>query len=225
MKLNTAKTQIIHFTSKGSTGNTASLLGVAVDESLRWEGHVFNLVNKLAKNIFVLRRLRTCLDDSALLVAYYGLVHCNLTYALEIWGNSRFAINAFILQKRAIRILARLGPLDSCRDSFVHLKILTLPCQYIFITLSNIHRRSDSMVKNSDRHNYDTRFADNLLLNRSRLTRSQRNKPDLTCYNILSPGTKALPMAKFRRALKSYLVSNAFYTIDEFKNAITTTPL
>jgi len=40
--------------------------------------------------------------------------------------------NVFIIQKRAIRIMLRLGPRSSCREGFKKLDILRVPCLYIY---------------------------------------------------------------------------------------------
>jgi len=40
--------------------------------------------------------------------------------------------NVFIIQKRAIRIMLKLGPSSSCREGFKKLDILTVPCLYIY---------------------------------------------------------------------------------------------
>jgi hypothetical protein len=59
---------------------------------------------------------------------YYGLIHPFLTYGIVVWGQSAKALisRVFILQNRAVKYTAGLKPLESCRDNFKQLKILTV---------------------------------------------------------------------------------------------------
>lgn len=220
LRLNAGKTQTIFFTPVGDTGKRVSLLGVTLDESLRWEGHIDGLVRALSRSVFVLRRLRPLLQEPILVAAYHSLVHSRLTYALQIWGGSRFLIRAFRLQKRAIRAIAGLRPLDSCREKFKHYRILTLPSNHIFLTLVHVHSNSGSYLRHSDLHGYGTRNAGHLVPVRSRLSRSLLNRPDISLYNLLTPSTRALSLSRFKTLVKSYLVDNVFYSVEEFKLAL-----
>ena len=65
----------------------------------------------------------------------YGLF-CTFILTNPLWYNFlRFIIiieKCFIIQKRAVRIMLRLGPWSSCRERFKKLDILTVPCLYIY---------------------------------------------------------------------------------------------
>jgi hypothetical protein len=56
---------------------------------------------------------------------YYGLIYPFLSYGIIVWGQSAKALTrkVFILQKGAVRYIAGLKHLESCKDSFRHLKI------------------------------------------------------------------------------------------------------
>lgn len=220
LKLNPEKTQKISFTSIGSSGKTVTLLGVTLDESLRWSEHVSCLVSRLSSAVFVLRRLKPLLNTSSLLTVYYGLIHSRLAYALDVWGGSRHIFDAFRLQKRAVRVIAGLRPLDSCRGKFIEYKILTLPSQYVYVTLLNIHRHAGDYLRHSDIHSYDTRNASDLVLDRSRVCCSYNNKLNVTLYNLLPHAWKSYTLNKFKKTVKDYLAENSFYTTEEFKESI-----
>jgi hypothetical protein len=80
------------------------------------------------------------------------------------WGNSSYAIKVFYLQKRMIRIIAGIGNRTSCKQSFIALKILTLPSLYIYSLLCFVIDNMDQYCFVSDIHNRNTRQALNLNL-------------------------------------------------------------
>jgi hypothetical protein len=43
------------------------------------------------------------------------------SYGIIFWGSSSSMRNVFIIQKREIRIMLRLGPRSSCREGFIKL--------------------------------------------------------------------------------------------------------
>lgn len=220
LKLSANKTQKIVFSSTGDGDCYVGLLGVRIDQSLRWKPHIEALVSRLSSSLFVLRRLRTYLADRDLIAAYYGIIHSHLTYAVTIWGNSVHSNIVFRLQKRAVRIIARIGVRDSCREAFVHFRIMTLPSLFIFYSLINIHANSHNYLKHSEVHQYVTRHANDLVTLRSRIRLSSVNRPNINLYNILPVALKNTNNYAFRCKLKGFLQSHAFYSTSEFKDGL-----
>jgi hypothetical protein len=74
---------------------------------------------------------------------YYAYFHSILNYGMIFWGNSRYIIDLFRLQKRAIRTVCGIHNIVSCREYFKQLKILPLQSQYLFsifmYVANNIH--------------------------------------------------------------------------------------
>lgn len=215
LKLSEDKTQKITFSTTTNEQQVA-LLGVRVDQSLRWKSHVEALSTRLSTSLFVLRRLRAYLADEALIGAYYGIVHSHLTYAITLWGNSVGSLAVFRLQKRALRIIARIRPRDTCRNAFTHFNILTLPCLFIFYSLIEIHRTTDQYVRHLAVHDHNTRFANNFVTIRSRIRLASINRPNLNLYNALPTEMRDLPATQFRNALRNFLSSHAFYSVEEY---------
>jgi hypothetical protein len=60
------------------------------------------------------------------------------------------------VQKRAVRYTAGLKPLESCRDSFKQLKILTVYLLYILQTILYVSNKCNCTV-NKQIHSYNTR--------------------------------------------------------------------
>ncbi|KAG8312357.1 hypothetical protein J6590_024863 [Homalodisca vitripennis] len=66
----------------------------------------------------------------------------------------------FKLQKKAIRIIAKLSYRELCRPAFKHLQLLTLPCLYILETVSFCMSKC-TLMRGRDVHGYETRGRDN----------------------------------------------------------------
>ena len=89
---------------------------------------------------------------------YYGLIYPFLSYGIIVWGQSAKALTRriFILQKRAVRYIAGLKHLESCKDSFRHLKILTVYSLYIQETILYVKEKCNCTV-NKQIHTHNTR--------------------------------------------------------------------
>ena len=150
------------------------------------------------------------------LTAFYALIQCHLSYGVILWGQSADLGDAFILQKRAIRVIVRRGPREHCRPWFKSLGILTLPCLYIFATCLHVHDRLPMLPRRADVHCYSTRGRDLLDIQFSRTYTSKKNKINLDVYNRLPAVIKASPPGEFKGRLKNYLIASAFYSVNEY---------
>jgi hypothetical protein len=117
--------------------NSTNFLGVIIDSNLTWELQIDKICSKISSNLFTIKRLSTISELDVLITIYYGLVYPYLKYGITVWGScpKRHTKRVFILQKRAIRYIIGLKQTDSCRESFIRLKILTLYSLYIYMKL------------------------------------------------------------------------------------------
>lgn len=221
LKINNDKTQKIMFSPNPSIymGATVKLLGVLLDDSLRWSEHVGQLCNKLSSQIFALRRLSRLVDRDVLLVAYHALFHSHIKYCTNLWGHSTFAKQVFKQQKRAVRAMCHKGPRYSCRGLFAELKILTVSSELILSTVVQIHKSKASFTLHSDLHSYPTRGNSLIVAPALRLAASVRNSLDVHLYNKLPSVVKSLNITSFKRRVKSYLTDKVFYTCQEYLQA------
>lgn len=113
----------------------AVFLGVTLDSRLQWGPHINQVAKKLARGIYVLRNLSGCVSLPVLRTAYFAVFHPHISYAILAWGHSSGVRRLFALQRRAVRIMARLGYRDDCREAFASLGILTVPSLYILENL------------------------------------------------------------------------------------------
>ena len=146
-----------------------------------------------------------------------------------MWGHSRYTNKLFVLQKRAVRILAKtsLDPTtadifykDTCKTLFRHFKILTLPCVYILNVIMYVIRDGMS-TKNADIHQHNTRGKTRYVLKIHR-TNFVANGPQYAgnkFFNVLPNYIRCISDIQiFKCKLKDFLVHKCYYTIDEFLN-------
>jgi hypothetical protein len=83
-------------------------LGVYFDTDFSFKYHIQQMSSKISRALFQLRRVKHLLSQKALRTLYFSLVHCHLTYAIEIWSSAppSYIKDLFLKQKTAIRIIS-----------------------------------------------------------------------------------------------------------------------
>jgi hypothetical protein len=79
-------------------------------------------------------------------------MHSQINYGMIFWGSSSSMRNVFIIQKRAIGIMLRLGPRSSCWEGFKKLDILTVPCFYIYVLMLFVAKNPKNYQTNTSVH-------------------------------------------------------------------------
>ena len=144
---------------------------------------------------------------------YYAHVHPHLTYCLPIWGSTypSYLQSVFLLQKRAIRIIANHPYLAHTNPLFKSSNIIK------FFDLVKLELASYMFKNHNDPsfdrllHNYNTRFRNNLIPPNHDLTLFKRsiqyNGPHI--WNSVPNQIKNKQHLKsFRSALKRAICSN-----------------
>ena len=117
------------------------VLGVIIDDELRWEDHIDFLTKKLSRSLFLLNRLKMYIDSDAR-KAFFN-AHClsHINYASTIWScsaqNHLKKLNT--LYKRGIKIILP-DPTLSTREKQVVLDILPLNKQLEFHKLVSVFK-------------------------------------------------------------------------------------
>lgn len=196
-----------------------------MDHKLTWSYHVDKVCCKLASSAFLIRSLRDTVTPEVLRFAYFGLVQSIVSYGLMFWGPAADFRRAFVAQKKVIRIMCRLSPMSHCRPAFVSLRFLTLPCLYIYIyqLVVFVKRWEHTFSTNSDFHEHSTRGGHGIRLPFSRLAVSQNSirYQGAKLFNKMSSllGINSdLHLSSYKAAVFNYLVTRAFYSVDEFLN-------
>jgi hypothetical protein len=195
-------------------------LGMLVDNELTWTDHVDSVCKKVSSALFLLRRLSKHCPAELLLMAYYGLIQCHLSYGIALWGNcsQRNFNRIFVLQKKAVRIIAKLKFRESCRDAFRELGLLTLAELYILDVALYCKFKCDP-IQGIEVHNYNTRSRTMYRTAQHRLAMMTR-LPSQAGVSILNKVPEGIRFencqSKFKSKLRRFLVSNVFYSVDEF---------
>jgi IS1 family transposase len=151
---------------------------------------------------------------------YYAYFHSLMKYGIIFWGNSTDSKKVFTLQKKIVRIMLGVKPQNSCRGLFKRLQILPLPCRYIFSLLNFIINNQEHFQTNSAVHSVNTRNKHHLHRSAANLTCFHKStyNSDIKIFNNLRSSFKSLmnEKAKFKVALKRYLNTHTFYSVDEF---------
>ena len=100
------------------------------------------------------------------------------------------------------------------------MQILTLPSQYIFSLLVFAAKHRDLFLSNSDIHNINTCYNDNLHLPTTNLTLVQKGVlySESKIYNNLPPHIKdhSEDLKYFKSKLKGFLIEHTLYSLEEF---------
>ena len=84
-------------------------LGVIIDEHLDWIKHTDYLGKKIAKDIYLLKRIRPYLTQETALTYYKSIIQSRFDYCSLVWGNAGKGILDKLqkLQNRALRIILK----------------------------------------------------------------------------------------------------------------------
>jgi len=146
-------------------------------------------------------------------------VTVTVLYGIIFWGNSAYSCNIFKIQKRIIGIILNARNRDSCRQLFKNLKTLPLKSQYIFSLLLFVAKNRDLYESNSENHNINIRFSSDLHTATVNLTTFQKGPFyfGIKIFNHFPTSIKntSHDISQFRSFLKSFLLINSFYSLEE----------
>ena len=108
---------------------TFKLVGIHIDEKLKWTEHIKIVSRKLNHATYALRKVSNLISTENKKLLYSGLIHSHLTYGLPIWGNtSKANIKTLLVkQKKAIRKVYNLSNREHTKPFFIMGKILQMP--------------------------------------------------------------------------------------------------
>ena len=195
-------------------------LGVTMNNTLSWKHHIDLLMKKLSTACYIIRSAKTHMSALSLKVIYYAFFHSVMSYGIIFWGNSSHSYIIFRIQKKAIRIMEGCGNRVSCRNLFKKLQILPLTSRYMLSLLMFVVQSENLFLTNNKNHNLDTRQRNNLYLPQANLTIYQKGAyySGIKIFNNLPIEIKNVAgnQKKFRIAMKKFLHTHSFYTIEEY---------
>ena len=131
LSLHPEKTRLMHFYStsndtvivngtpipligKNQRETTYKLLGILVDNYLKFEIHTDSLCKKINQYIYALRRIRPHVDIKARKAFFYSFIQSNCTYCSSIWAISKKNVDKINkIYKKALRLLPSKNSLHS----------------------------------------------------------------------------------------------------------------
>ena len=156
--------------------NNFNYLGIIFDSNLSWNYHIDMVSHKIARTVGVMTRLKNFLPANFLLTLYNSLILPYLNYGLIVWGEK--CSKLFTIQKRAVRLMLNAKYNSHTEPIFKELKLLKISDLYSaqeFRLVFKLRRKllpkyflNKSYLRHSDRHDHDTRNAQNFELLRSK---------------------------------------------------------
>jgi len=194
-------------------------LGTHLDSCLSWQNHIDAVCSRLNSAFYAILQLKDSLDVTSLLNVYYALVYSALSYNVIFWGNASYIERVLILQKRIIRLIFNLKPLDSCKPIFTNHRILTLPSIYVYRSIMFVRNHMSSFLLGAQGHTYNTRHSNLLPLQKHKTSTFERstNYAAVKLYNNLPGEIKNITVLnKFKEAVKQFLICKCLYRIDDY---------
>jgi len=65
--------------------------------------------NKLSKALFIMKQIQNFFPINNLKTLYFAMIHLHITYGILAWGNASILNKSIKLQKRAIRLIYKVG--------------------------------------------------------------------------------------------------------------------
>ena len=155
--------------------NSTKFLGVLVDSKFTWKEQITAVHNKVAKSIGILNKVKVLLETPVLLTLYYTLIMPYLNYCSIVWGNTYTSnlSSLYLLQKRALRIVTKVGYYEHTKPLFYDYKLLniydnielnTLLFMYnaftekLPINIQQYFNRSNASLYNRSKYNFQVQY-------------------------------------------------------------------
>jgi exonuclease III len=234
LMINLDKTQIMKFSPTAVTNYSLQsamvkkfneigrlkFLGIQLDNHLTYKEHLDYLCHKLSSLCFQMRKLANLLNINGLKTIYYAYYHSTIKYGIIHWGNSTDINKVFLIQKKLIRIMMKVNATHSCRDLFKKLDILPVPCVYLLSLMTFVVNNQEKFLTNNSVHSKGTRINNLFHLPVTHLSAYQKGVyySGIRLFNMLPTHilNKKNDKRLFKSALREFLQSNVFYSINEF---------
>ena len=214
----------LDFINSKSEVPAIKFLGVFIDPKLNFQYHMNKICKRLSSSLYIIKRAKNLLSEKALITLYYSMIHCHLTYCVQIWScGSQSSFNKlYLMQKRAIRLVTKSQYNAHTEPLFKSTNILPLSqlalqtkLQFVFEFKNGKLPGSFSgtLVYNYERqNNFELRNASDFYVPTVRL-KSVENSPVFAFPKLWndfnSPEIKSLTSTiQFKKSIKEILLSN-----------------
>ena len=181
--------------------NKIKYLGVLLDNKLSWNIHINELCKKLSRAVGMLFKMKNLCSTTTLKSIYYSLFHSHMSYGIPVWGVAKTSLTqkVFLLQKRAMRVVAKADFLAHTNPLFNDLNVLKCPDQYL-LSLATlmwdydhdlIPKTLSSLFNKNPNHSYQTRFV-----KKGKLNPIAYKTTEFGTHSFRYEGTKVLNLLK-----------------------------
>lgn len=118
-------------------------LGVEIDQHLKWNCHITNIVSKLRKMIYKFNILKHILNKETLLLVYRSLVESVIRYGIVAWGGlyDTHLHPLLICQKLILKIILKKEYMYPSKLLFQESKVLHVRNLYFLSLLQFVHKQ------------------------------------------------------------------------------------
>ena len=102
------------------------VIGVVVDDNLKWREHVNGVYKKIYQTLALFRRIKQFLPQWSRILFYNSYIMPHLDYCVTVWGDCSDVARLEKLQKQAARIILDCHYLTPSKDMFSQLRWLPL---------------------------------------------------------------------------------------------------
>lgn len=188
-----------------------------ISDDLKWNNHIDTTCNKIIPYCYALNKTNKILNISALKSIYYAHIFSHLKYSIVSWGSSPYSKKLFQIQKWAVRSILGVKKSTSCKPIFKKLRILPLPCIFIYECACFIRKNIHLFNLNGENHEYSTRSKDDPRIPLHKTTHFKYS-PHYSCvkiYQNLPDIILNLPDDDFKSQLKHFLFEKLYYNWKE----------
>ena len=145
-------------------------LGILIDKKITWTNQIAKIEKKIASACWAMSKIKRLVNTETLKTIYYATIYPHKIYCVSSWGGVSQARrdHLIVLQKRAIRIISKVGYRDHTSDLFLNLNLLKQPDIYKLRLLTIMHKVNNgtwignlNLQKIDSLHQYPTRLSSN----------------------------------------------------------------
>ncbi len=196
-------------------------LGAIVDEKLDWKHHVNHIQKKISRASHFFCKLRHYVSLNTLVMLYYSLVYCHLSYCITSWGgvskSSLYSLN--VLQRRILRIITFSDFQCHSAPLFFNLKLLTITDLYHYKLailfhgiINNKFTGTSNITRLSNIHKHNTRLSSSINFfqyhSKTNLGLRTFSTAGTQFWRNIPTGIKSLTLPQFKKSLKDYLIAS-----------------
>jgi hypothetical protein len=197
---------------------THRVLGVTIDDELKWQTHITNVCKTVARNVYLLGKLKFYVDSDARLMFFNAHVMSHINYASTVWSNAGDVhlkkLNS--LHRRAAKSLVSNSYL-STDEKLISLNILPLNKQFELNTAVLVYKARNALVPAYVHNllvNSDNRYASGkYILPRTRidLYKTSFSFAGASIWNSLQLKARSCKtLSSFKSSVKKHFLLNSF---------------